>query len=254
MVGNLTRYYLLYIPTNYDPEVPLPVVFGIHGYNMNNVWAAHDQSGFQLIEATQNKAILIYPQGLTAGGQSPTPSSQSQWGTADSCWGGPPPSANTQRMTADIAYIDAILDYVGDNYCVDTDHVYSMGFSQGGFMTNTLGCERPDVFRALAPVAGWGPYGTNPSCSNQNAKHAVFQTQGTTDGTVTPQMGEATRDFWRTRSGCTTMTMTSSLGQGCVEYQGCDEGKPVIYCTHGGDHFVPSGTGARAWNFFESLD
>lgn len=253
-VGNLTRYYLMYVPENYDPDTPLPLVFGIHGLNMNNVWAAHDQSGFQLIEATQGKALLVYPQGIRANGQSTMPSSQSQWGDADSNWGGPPPNADPQRIQADLAYFDAILEFVNANYCVDTKKVFSVGFSQGGFMTNVLGCERPDVFRALAPVAGWGPHGSNPSCSKQDAAHAILQTQGTTDGTVTVQLAEATRNFWRDRAGCSNMTMNSSHGQGCIEYQGCDDGKPVVYCTHGGDHFVPGGTGARAWSFFQSLD
>lgn len=252
-VGGLTRYYLMYVPENYDPDVPLPVVFGIHGLNMNNVWAAHDSSGFKLIEATANQALLIYPQGIQANGSSVPPSSESQWGTADSNWGGPPPNANAQRLEADLAYFDAMLDFVKDNYCVDEARIFSVGFSQGGFMTNALGCERASVFRGLAPVAGWGPLGSSPSCSDATASHAVIQTQGTTDTTVTPQLGEATRDFWRTRAGCDATTMSSSY-QGCVEFQGCDADKPVIYCTHGGDHFVPDGAGARAWDFFQSLD
>jgi poly(3-hydroxybutyrate) depolymerase len=243
----------MYVPENYDPDVPLPVVFGIHGLNMNNVWAAHDSSGFKLIEASANQALLIYPQGIQSNGSSTPPSSESQWGTADSNWGGPPPNANAQRLEADLAYFDAMLDFVQDNYCVDEARIFSVGFSQGGFMTNALGCERASVFRALAPVAGWGPLGSSPSCSDASASHAVIQTQGTTDTTVTPQLGEATRDFWRTRAGCDGTTMPSSY-PGCVEYQGCDAGKPVIYCTHGGDHFVPDGAGARAWDFFQSLD
>jgi len=253
-VGNLTRYYLLYVPESYDPEKPLPLVFGIHGLNMNNVWAAHDSSGFQLIEATDDQALIVYPQGIQANGQSVLPSTQSQWGNADSNWGGPPPNANTARLNADLEYFDAIIDFMNENYCVDTEKVFAVGFSQGGFMTNALGCERASVFRGLAPVAGWGPINSNPTCSNPNAAHAVIQTQGDTDGTVTPQLGQATRDFWRARAGCEASSSPSSWGAGCVEYQGCDEDKPIVYCTHGGGHFVPSGAGARAWDFFMSLD
>lgn len=253
-VGNLTRYYLLHVPEDADPDEPLPLIFGIHGLNMNNVWAAHDSSGFQLIEATAGKAILVYPQGIQSNGQSTQPSTQSQWGDADSNWGGGPPNANTDRLNADLAYFDAMLEKVSADYCVDPERIYAMGFSQGGFMTNALGCERSDVFRALAPVAGWGPWASTPTCSHASAKQAVIQTQGDTDGTVTPQLGQSTRDFWRDRAGCTTTTMPSSFGNNCVEYQGCDADAPLVYCTHGGDHFVPDGSGLRAWNFFQSLD
>lgn len=253
-VGGLTRYYLMYVPENRDPERPLPLVFGIHGLNMNNVWAAHDESGFQLIETTRDQAILIYPQGIRADGRSDPPSSQSQWGDADSNWGGPPPTADPTRIAADLAYFDALVEYATENYCIDLDRIFAMGFSQGGFMTNTLGCERPDVFRGLAPVAGWGPHASSPSCSNASAAHAVIQVQGNTDGTVTPQLGQATRDFWRMRAGCSGDTVPSSWGPSCVEYQGCGAETPVVYCTHDGGHFVPGGSGERAWNFFQSLE
>jgi polyhydroxybutyrate depolymerase len=252
-VNGVTRYYLLYVPTNYDPAKPLPLVYGIHGLAMNNVWAAHDGSGFQLIQETNNAALLVYPQGLPANGQSTPPSTQSQWGNADSNWGGPPPNANAQRMAGDLAFFDAMQKKVEETYCVDTKRVFAVGFSQGGFMTNTLGCERASVFRALAPVAGWGPNTSAPSCSNATASHPLLQTQGDTDRTVSPALGQSTRDFWRGRNGCQSTTQPSATyGTGCVEYQGCMPGKPVVYCTHGGDHLVPSGAGGRAWRFFQA--
>ncbi|KYG06714.1 PHB depolymerase [Sorangium cellulosum] len=255
MVGGVTRYFLMYVPENYDPSKPLPLVFGIHGLNMNNVWAAHDGSGFQLIQETDDQALLIYPQGLPANGRSTPPSTQSQWGDADSNWGGPPPNANRARLDADLAFFDAMIEHAKSNYCVDTKRVFAVGFSQGGFMTNTLGCERSSVFRGLAPVAGWGPNGSQPNCGDASAAHAVIQTQGDTDGTVTPALGQSTRDFWRARNGCEATSMPSATyGNGCVEYQGCDEGLPLVYCTHPGGHSVPSGAGGRAWRFFQSLE
>ncbi|WP_437572287.1 alpha/beta hydrolase family esterase [Sorangium sp. So ce542] len=255
MVGGVTRYFLMYVPENYDPSKPLPLVFGIHGLNMNNVWAAHDGSGFQLIQETDDQALLIYPQGLPANGRSTPPSTQSQWGDADSNWGGPPPNANRARLDADLAFFDAMIEHAKSNYCVDTKRVFAVGFSQGGFMTNTLGCERSSVFRGLAPVAGWGPNGSQPNCGDASAAHAVIQTQGDTDGTVTPALGQSTRDFWRARNGCEATSMPSATyGNGCVEYQGCNEGLPLVYCTHPGGHSVPSGAGGRAWRFFQSLD
>ena len=121
-------------------------------------------------------------------------------------------------------------------------------------MTNTLGCQRASVFRGLAPVAGWGPNASQPTCSDASAAHALIQTQGDTDGTVSPQLGQSTRDFWRGRNGCqATTTPSATFGNSCVEYQGCKEGLPLVYCTHPGGHSVPSGAGGRAWRFFQSL-
>ena len=34
---------------------------------------------------------------------------------------------------------------------MDESRIYAMGFSYGGFMSNLLGCKRPDVYAAVAP-------------------------------------------------------------------------------------------------------
>lgn len=247
--AGLTRYYLIYVPQNYDPMKPLPLIFGIHGLDMNNVWAAHADSGLKLIEETKDQALLIYPQG-----QGEHPGNEPKWGGISSNWGGPPGATNAQRLQQDLAFFDALIEHATQNYCIDLDRIFAMGFSQGGFMTNTLACERPSVIRAIAPVAGWGPHGFQPSCSKQEAAPAVLSTQGDKDGTVTPMLGQQTRDFWRQRAGCQAATMPSATyGNGCVEFQGCDPGKPVVYCTHPGEHWVPGESGGRAWKFFQQF-
>lgn len=242
-VSGTTRYYLIYVPTNYDPATPLPVIFAFHGLDMNNWWAAHDQSGFRLIQATSNRALLVFPQG-----SGEAPGTTSRWGNISSSW-----SSNA----TDLGFIDALLADVQNKYCVDTRRIFATGFSQGGMMTNALGCQRARVFRGVAPFSGWGP-GGNPrsgamgSCSDATAQPAALVTHGTADGVVTIDAGRATRDFWRTRNGCMTTSMAGL--NGCVLYQGCMTGKPVGYCEHGGDHAPNSNGGANVWQFFSSLN
>ena len=102
--GGASRYYLIYTPTTYDPNTPLPLVFALHGMNMNNWWAANDTSGFKLIEATANKAIIVYPQGT-----GDAPGTTSKWGGITSSWA---PGATG----ADDKFIDALLASVEDTY------------------------------------------------------------------------------------------------------------------------------------------
>ncbi len=249
----MTRYYLIHVPENYDPSKPLPLVFGIHGLNMNNVWAAHDNSGFQLIQETNNRGAAHLPAGL-AGGRTIQASEHPV--AVGYCWtptGAVRRPAPTRRAwTLDLAFFDAMLEHAKASYCVDTKRVFAVGFSQGGFMTNTLGCERSSVFRGLAPVAGWGPNGSQPTCSDASAAHALIQTQGDTDTTVSPQLGQSTRDFWRGRNGCQATTMRSSFGDSASSIRAARRAAArVLHAPRRSP--VPSGAGGRAWRFFQSL-
>jgi polyhydroxybutyrate depolymerase len=248
-VGGTNRYYLVYTPTSYDPNTALPMVFILHGMNMNNWWAANDSSGFKMIEASSNKAILVYPQG-----SGDAPGTTSKWGNINSNWSD---SANG----ADMKFIDALLTSMEDSYCVDTSRIFVTGFSMGGMMTESLACGHSKVFRAYAPVAGWGPGGmggmSNPSCSDASVAVPIIITQGSSDGTVQPAYGQASRDFWINRDGCTKTTSAVTVPSGqasCVAYQGCKTGLAVDYCTHSGDHMVPNNAGGYIWSFFSSFN
>ena len=47
--------------------------------------------------------------------------------------------------------IDEILAKAKALYPVDESRIYATGFSYGGFMSNLLGCKRPDVYAAVGP-------------------------------------------------------------------------------------------------------
>jgi polyhydroxybutyrate depolymerase len=246
--GGTTRYYLLYTPTSYDPKTPLPMVIALHGANMNNWWAANDSSGFNLIQAANNQAVLVYPQG--SGDQ---PGTTSHWGDISSGWDVNPTSNDTK-------FLEALIASLENDYCIDTKRIFVTGFSAGAFFTMNLACSHWKVFRAFAPVAGWGPgdmqtgHGKAPYCDDADAAVPIIITQGTTDDIVVPAVcGEVSRDFWIERDGCST-TSSPMAARGCVTYPGCRSGLAVAYCTHGGNHMVPSTAGAYIWDFFSTLD
>lgn len=47
--------------------------------------------------------------------------------------------------------LDEIIEEAKQLYPVDESRIYLTGFSYGGFMTNTIGNKRPDVYAAVAP-------------------------------------------------------------------------------------------------------
>jgi poly(3-hydroxybutyrate) depolymerase len=122
--------------------------------------------------------------------------------------------------------------------------------SNGGMMSNIVGCELGGTFRAIAAMSGGGPrgYAMKP-CVGQVA---VWISHGNTDNNVPFSYGQMSRDYWIKTNKCGMETMPAMPGS-CLEYQGCDPGFPVQFCEFDGGHMVPAFTGEAAWKFFERL-
>lgn len=215
------------IPDGYDPDTAYAMVFAWHGLGSNP-----DQLRlyFGVEQAANHQAIFIYPLGL------PVPSQNNQIG-----W-------NLSPNGEDVALFDALVAGFSDEYCVAKDHIFSTGHSFGGYMSNTLGCARSDVLRAIAPVAGGGPFG---GCSPSPL--AVWMTHGESDSRVPFSEGEGSRDYWLGINGCAADSAPVEPSP-CVSYEGCADGAPMIWCPHqegGSDGHGPPGFGADAiWQFF----
>ncbi len=214
------RTYLVELPGGYDSDTPWPLVFGFHGATTSGMLFASRFYG-NLASAMGDEAILVYPD---AQGE-PT-----AWDDA-----------------VDIPFFDALLAQVESDYCVDEDRVFATGHSSGGFFSNSLGCQRGDVLRAIAPVSGGGPFG-RPTCRGEVA---VFLAHGTADPTVPFATGQASRDYWATRNGCDTGSTTGAPPSPCVAYA-CT-GQPEWWCEHGGEHEWPAFAPAAIWAFFSGL-
>jgi poly(3-hydroxybutyrate) depolymerase len=190
---------------------------------------------FNFTSRSNGKAITVLPQG-----EGPAPGNTSHWGdqVLKSTW-----TAND----ANYAFIQKLITDLEDRYCIDPSRVFIAGFSMGGMFTNSVACAHPDWFRGFAPVEGLGP-GT---CANADAKPAVIVHQGTADTLVTPDQGEATRDFWSKQNGCNQMT--TSAFTGCQSYGGCASGSPVVYCVGNWDHTITGTAAGNIWSFFSGL-
>jgi polyhydroxybutyrate depolymerase len=114
-------------------------------------------------------------------------------------------------------------------------------------MSNTLGCQMGDVFRAIAPMSGSGPgYGGRATCVGQVA---VWMSHGDNDTTVPTASGEMSRDFWVNANHCQTQAVSVDPSP-CIAYVGCDPDLPVTFCKFAGGHTVPPFAAAAIWTFF----
>jgi poly(3-hydroxybutyrate) depolymerase len=123
--------------------------------------------------ASASDYIIVYPQGLAC-----------DHGTA---WQGPTyacPDVN------DIDFVSDLLDYLEDNFCIDTNRVYASGKSNGGGFVDTIaGNDLGDRFAAFA-MASAALY-TDTSLETYDKKRAILEAHGDADTTIPYAGGEA---------------------------------------------------------------
>jgi polyhydroxybutyrate depolymerase len=232
-VGGTQRQYIVTLPTNYDPKKFYKLVFAWHGLGGTAMQTAGGVGfgyyGLQSMAA--DSAIFVAGQGLDTG-------------NGGAGW----PNTNGQ----DIAFVKAMLDSLRASYCIDDKRIFSVGMSYGGIMSNQIGCELGDVFRAIAPMSGSGPrvgFGGASKCVGQVA---VWMAHGNMDTTVPFASGQASRDHWVMNNHCSMNTMPVDPSR-CVSYQGCDAGYPVTWCEFDGAHTIWQPSSKAIWAFFSQF-
>ncbi|TMF32135.1 MAG: hypothetical protein E6I30_10815, partial [Chloroflexi bacterium] len=159
--GGFARSYVLHLPPESARLKPTPVVIAFHGYPM---------TASQMSRVTHLSAVadghgfaVLFPQGY---GQS--------WAV---------PGGNTPAQQAgidDVAFVRTLLDIVGPTYGLDTSRVVATGISNGGILTELLGCSFADRLIGIVPVAGLMRRNTSAACSPARPI-SVFGIHGTGD-------------------------------------------------------------------------
>jgi len=225
MVGSGTGSYILDLPTNYDNTKSYPLIFVWHGHGVTNT-SFHEY--LNMHKEVGNDGIVVTPECVDNGDSWPN----------------------------DASYFDALYDHFTTNYCIDESRVFTTGHSMGGMHTGLLGCLRADKLRADAVLAAPHP---NGQCVEGNM--AAMMSVGTSDSIAD---GPTEFQWWADKNGCTfSMTTpvdpadfttgTPAEGGTCVEYGGCDAGKPVRTCTFDGGHEIPNWVQGAVWSFFKKL-
>jgi poly(3-hydroxybutyrate) depolymerase len=241
-VGGSKRTYLVYLPASLDAKKAAPFVFVFHGYTMSGQ-EMHDITRYADLADSEGFGVA-FPDG--EGGPD---SIADPWNVENSgqnvCGGGNLVSASGD----DFAFIDAMKSDIAQDQCTDSAHLFSSGFSMGGYFTEHIGCYRND-FRAIAPHSG-GTLADLSACTTAHVPIILFH--GTSDSviddacddpTVKPDTGfTAAASLWAAKNGCkATYTTIPNTGTGggsgqCLLYDGCPADGQVELCTFNGmDH------------------
>jgi len=161
----LERSYILYIPESYSENTPTPLVLNLHGYS-SNAGQQMIYSDFYNIADIEG-FILIHPEGTTDFNDFQF------WDIG---------AFNINNID-DVGFLSLLIDTIALEYNINLDRVYSVGMSNGGFMSYLLACELSDKIAAIASVTGSMTTDQIISC-NPNRPIPVMQIHGTADPTV----------------------------------------------------------------------
>ena len=220
-VDGTERKYIVTLPDNYNPDKPYRLVFAWHGLGGTAERISNYYYGLERL--ANNSAIFAAGQGL------------------DNNRGG---AGWPNKDGQDVAFTKAMYEKLSSNYCIDEERVFSIGFSYGGIMSNTVGCEMGDVFRAIAPMSGSGP--RNQQCIGQVA---AWVSHGNTDEIMPFKNGVKSRDHWLLENNCGEQS-TLTTPDPCFAYEHCDTGFPVHWCEYEGSHIIPDFSAEAIWQFF----
>ena len=233
--NDITREYILHVPSGYDGSSSLPLVIAYHGNGgCADQFAAYEA---QLeSSADSNGFLLAYPQGVARA------KGATEWDPGDD---------GTQNInTNDLAFFDSLLADISSSYNVESSQVYAVGYSNGGMMAYGLACNRGDQVAAVGIMSGVMLPG---NCDEGNYT-SVIHFHGTADGALPYEGNQDFQSisevisFWVSHNNISNTTPTTTdLGGGVSkdEYTGgADDTSVVLYTIQNGDHI---------W-FSESID
>jgi poly(3-hydroxybutyrate) depolymerase len=226
-VGGTARKYWAQLPDGYDPKTPYPVVFQYHPLGGNGF------QGLTMYRIRQGfpAAIYVSLDGLSSGGNQGFPNTNGQ------------DEAATRAMMAELE----------TKYCTDKARYYAAGFSYGGSMSFTAGCNMSDAFRAIGAMAGAPISGATCARTKPARPVAIWATHGDADTALPITLAQPMIDALVGYNGCTTTTKAVDPSP-CVEYQGCMPGYPVVWCVRPGDpHAIPSFAASAIATFFRKF-
>ena len=258
--GEISRTFILYVPSSYDSSSKQPLVFNFHGYSSN----ASEQMAYGDLrsQADANGFILVHPEALD------DIYGRSYWNIKG--W--------STSVHDDVKFVENLINLLMDKYSINAERIYSTGMSNGGFFSFHLACNLSASFAAVASVTGSMTYETFDNC-NPRKPTPVMQIHGSLDATVPYKGLDALNmkpimdvmEYWKVSNGCDDYILslpgilpgTSSWTE-TYEYNNClNNTQNVHLYVQGAGHIWPGSryssiaspdSSSRIWGFFSTYD
>jgi polyhydroxybutyrate depolymerase len=180
----LERTYRLFVPSKATRSEKLPLVVGLHGgLGSGDQFAGN--SNFETLAESEG-FIAVFPDGTNR-----------TWNGGNCC------GQAAAKDVDDVGFLAALIAHLTATLPVDSSRVFMTGHSNGGIMSFRFGCERSEMVRAIAPVAGSMEV---PKCQPANGV-SLFAIHGDADQSHPLEGGEGPRSI----AGVPFVSMEMSL-------------------------------------------
>ncbi|MGE0597894.1 MAG: PHB depolymerase family esterase [Dehalococcoidia bacterium] len=260
--AGIERSYRLFVPSGVEATEPAPLVVALHG-GLGSGDQFAGASNFETLAESEG-FIVVFPDGLDR-----------TWNAGTCC------GQSVRKNTDDVGFLANLIDQLEATLPVDPERVFMTGHSNGAMMAFRFGCERADMVKAIAPVAGSIEI---PSCQPSRGV-SLIAIHGDADQNHPIDGGEGPRsiagvsyrsmhdtlDMWTAAMNCesepdhrTAGALTSTVWVDCR-----DNTRATYMVIAGADHPWPggvagspalSGTPSQAldatlavWSFFKTL-
>lgn len=129
-VGNNNRTYRLVVPESVDLNSESPLVIAFHGLGIDSKDLMPQYTKLNQT-AEKNRFILVYPQAI--GGS---------WGL------------DAKKIADDISFYDKLVETIHSKYKINTNKIYVLGMSNGGYFAHLITKERSKKIAAAASHSG----------------------------------------------------------------------------------------------------
>lgn len=143
-IGKDIRAYKVHVPESYSGGKEMPLVLALHGGGGDMDFMARDDL-YGLISASERDGYIVaFPNGYSKlrSGKFAT------WNAGNCC------GDARDSKSDDVGFIKAVFRDIEDKLNINTGRVYAIGMSNGGMMAYQLACDAPELFAAIASVAG----------------------------------------------------------------------------------------------------
>ncbi len=255
-VGEDERTWAMYVPMAHEGVTPVPLWIQLHGGG---------GSGWLQLTLLQGDAEEY---GFAMVGP------DADVGRAGWTWREEDPELDTSLSNPDIALIEALIDDVASELCLDLARVYVAGYSAGGEGASVIGCVLEDKVAAVAPAAAMldvgdaceldrpvpflAVHGTNDRLAYFDGGYSI----GYNDFPVVQALAQTSIPERVTnvalRNGCGPEPSTEAIDEQWERWSWpCPAGAEVELVAHSGGHdwdpnpFAPPSTTQLVWEFFK---
>ncbi len=142
--GDLTRKYLVHVPPSYHSNTPTPLILAFHGGGGDMNYMAKDEYYGLISKSNKEGFVVIFPNGY-----SKLKSGKFATWNAGNCCG----DARDIGID-DVGFVRKIVSNISGQMNIDRNRIFATGMSNGGMMSYVVACELPDIFKAIAAIAG----------------------------------------------------------------------------------------------------